>query len=219
MVITGISGVGWSQHNNNGCRWCFFFIPYHTSRRPAKLDVHAIFFLPHSFWLHLYCPHSHNFYYSLIVYNIFFTALFLVAPLLSALPSFYYSLIVYNIFYRTLFGCTSIVRTPMIFTILIVYNIFLPHSFGCTSIACSPMIFTMDSLIRQKTNVRNNSWHSDVNRPTATRTRTKKGFRWASSKTHKLINSGGVSFRVRLFACQPRILLSTRPHLADWTAS
>ena len=43
-------------------------------------------FLPHSFWLHLYCLHSHDFYYSLIVYNNFFTALFWVAPLLSALP-------------------------------------------------------------------------------------------------------------------------------------
>ena len=28
-------------------------------------------FLPHSFWFHLYCLHSHHFYYSLIVYNIF----------------------------------------------------------------------------------------------------------------------------------------------------
>ena len=43
-------------------------------------------FLPHSFWLHLYCLHSRNFYYSLIVYNIFFISLFWSAPLLCALP-------------------------------------------------------------------------------------------------------------------------------------
>ena len=64
----------------------FFFL---TDDFLYSLTVYNIF-LPHSFWLHLYCQHSRDFYYSLLVYNIF---------------------------YRTLFGCTSIVCTPMIFTI------------------------------------------------------------------------------------------------------
>ena len=49
-------------------------------------------FLPHSFWLHLYCLHSHNFYYSLIVYNIFLPHSFWLHLYCLHFHDFYYSL-------------------------------------------------------------------------------------------------------------------------------
>ena len=69
MVWYGVCGVVWWYGMVPYLFWLHLYC-LHSHDFYYSLIVYN-FFLPHSFWLHLYCLHSHDFYYSLKVYNIF----------------------------------------------------------------------------------------------------------------------------------------------------